>query len=614
VDIFGNLSVYDPLTGKELYSVEMTGNSTYLSEERVCFVGNTQIAYPMENSLVIYNLESKKLREFENDWSSDLWADNNGDYLAVVDYEEMTIYETETMTSVFEVQLDSGESFQLEGEFSSEIPGLFAVEYNTLERACGFLLINVIEQTSVKIETPLRSITDIYFDENVIFYCGYFDVNASQGSLYCLDLMGNMKWEHSVDGLPDHILTFGAEKKDKIAYTKYGSMVVLYKEDGSVMAQEDLGGDITNYCGYVNSDYLTLMTREGSYYYYSPITEMATTYVGKFVTNSDNLKEFYFGNGYFVSVAYINNSAAVYQFSKGENLNLLIESDDTLLDSKMSPDGKYIVSEIYGTGCSKILISNVSDGSQVAEIVLEDFITDFNTNADGELVVLTPNSVEVYRLEDGTLLQKESTASENSRLINCGQAYVTYEDDKVYIKDVKSHKVLNEVAEKRIVKNGLFASTVDEMGEYYAFCDEDNKKIIIGNFAGDFSIEIPINVNAIKSLSLAPQAKAIFISYLDENVEAYDITTGNLLTSYGILEGGVEDVTELTNINCMVLKTISNAYLVNDQLEVIAFLQGYTDYCKKNDSFIFDDSYYVYEAKRRQLADLLNDAELYLTK
>lgn len=614
VDIFGNLSVYDPLTGNELYHVEMTGNTTYLSEGRVCFVGNTQIAYPTENSLVIYNFESKELREFENDWSSDLWADNNGDYLAVVDYDEMTIYDAEMMEPVFEMQLDSGESFQIEGEFSKKSPGLFAVEYNTLERACGFLLINVEEQTFVKKETPLHSITDMYFDEGDFFYCGYYDMDTIQGSLYCTDLNGNVKWEHSVDGLPKNILTFGEEKEDKLAYTKYGAMVVLYKEDGSLMAQEDLGREITNYCGYVNSDYLTLMTREGEYYYYSPITEMATTYVGKFVTNSDNLKEFYFGNGYFVSVAHVNNSAAVYQFAKGKNLNLLVESDDMLMNSKMSPSGEYMVSEIYGTGYSQILVSNVSDGSQVAEIVLEDSICDFDINVYDELVVITRNSVEIYSLEDGTVLQKESTSSENSRLINGGQAYVTYEEDKVYIKDVKSQKVLNEVAEKRIVKNGLFASTVDEMGEYYAFCDEDNKKIIIGSFAGDFSIEIPINVNAIESLSLAPQAKAIFITYLDENVEAYDITTGNLLTSYGILEGGVEDVTELTNIHCMLLKNINNAYLVNDQLEVIAFLQGYTDYSEKNDSFILDDSYYVYEVKRRQLEDLLNDAELYLAK
>ena len=65
----------------------------------------------------------------------------------------------------------------------------------------------------------------------------------------------------------------------------------------------------------------------------------------------------------------------------------------------------------------------------------------------------------------------------------------------------------------------------------------DNKKIIIGSFAGDFSIEIPINVNAIESLSLAPQAKAIFITYLDEN--------GN----FGALGHGINDVDTSTLMN-----------------------------------------------------------------
>ena len=70
----------------------------------------------------------------------------------------------------------------------------------------------------------------------------------------------------------------------------------------------------------------------------------------------------------------------------------------------------------------------------------------------------------------------------------------------------------------------------------------------------------------------------------------------------------------MTAINCTVLESLSNTYLVNDKLEVIAFLQGYADYCEKNDSFILDASYYVYEVKRHQLDDLLKDAESYLAE
>ena len=615
VDIFGNLSVYEPITGKEIYRVAMTGYTTYLPENNVCFIGNTQIAYPTEEGFEIYNLESQEIREFESRRSLKLWADNDGYYLAVVEDDEMTVYEQETMTPVFEMQLEDGESFQLDCKFSNEIPGLLAVEYDMPENKIGLVLINVEEKTSVKIETSLRNITDIRFDEQEIFYCGYYDTDDIQGSLYCADLNGNVKWEHAMEGgLPEHILTFGEGTKDKLAYSKYSTIVVLHKEDGSLLAQEDLGREITDYCGYVDSDNLTVMTREGSYYHYFPLTETAITYIGKFMTNSDNLKEFHFGNGYFVSVAYISNSAAVYQYSKGEDLAQLVETDDIITDSKMSPDGEYIVSDVSEIDYNRLLVYKVSDGSLTNEIMLDDYINDWAINTDGELVVLTDDTVEIYQLEDGVELQKEVTSSENYKLINHGQEYVACEDESVFIKDVKSGEILSEAAEERIVENGLFASTVDETGEYYAFCDEENKKIVIGSFAGDFSMEIPMNVNAIDYLAIAPQAKAIFITYLDEKVEAYDITTGNLLTSYGILEGGVENVTELTAINCTVLESLSNTYLVNDKLEVIAFLQGYADYCEKNDSFILDASYYVYEVKRHQLDDLLKDAESYLAE
>ncbi len=612
VDIFGNLSLYEPFTGKELYSVEITGDSTYLSESEVCFVGNTQIAYPMEEGFEIYNWESQEVREFENRWFSVLAADNEGNYLAVIEYEGMTIYEPETMTPIYEMQLEGGETFQLDCKFSREIPGLLAAEYETPENKSGLALINVKEKTVLKIETVLYDIVDIRFDEEELFYCGYIDIDSNESYVYCADLSGNVKWEHQADGLPDHIITFGEERKDKLAYSKYSTIVVLNKEDGSIVAQQDLGRKIVSYCGYVNSDYLTLMTREGNYYYYSPITETAMTYEGKFITNSDNIKDFHFANGYYVSIAYNSNAAAVYQLTTGKTVNLLIESDETLLSSKMSPNGKYIVSRGES---DRFLVYQVSDGSLVNEIVSEDYVEEFTINEDGELVILTDHTLEVYGLEDGELLKRETMeTSENSRLINCGEAYVTYENDSTFIKDVKSGKVLSEVNEKRIVENGLFASTVDETGEYYAFCDQENKRIIIGSFDGVFFKEIPINVNAIEYLALAPQAKAIFVTYLDEKVEAYDITTGNLLITYGILEGGVEKITELTKINGIALETVYGAYLVNEQLEIIAFIQGYSDYSEKNDSFILENTYSVYEVKRHQLDDLLNTAQSYLAE
>ena len=620
VDSFGNLSVYNPLTGEKLYSVEV-GYIISPSEEKVCFVGNTKIAYAIEEGFALYNLETQELQEFEAEWLDALWSDNTGEYLVVnheVQGEEMlTIYDTKTMKPAFEVQAEDGEVFGLECKFSGETPGLLAVEYETAEDQYGLILIDTEKQTSVRIETLFKSIKDIRFAEEEIYYSGlfYFDMNRIEGGLYCADLSGNVKWEHLVDGGPEHIIVYGAESKDKLAYSKYSTLVVLNKEDGSLMSQIDFGSDIINYWGYTGMDELFVMTRDGNYYYYSPVTDSAVQNEGKFITNSDNIKIFDIGANFYVSIAHMSNVAAIYQSSIGNDVNLLLESDVALTDTKISPDGEYIVYMAAEGNYNRLLTYKVSDGSLVSEIVLENSISEFDINADGEVVALTSFTVERYELENGVLIQSEELETTyDKKLLNHGQTYLTSDSDSVFIKDVKSGKVINEVSDIRVVGDGQLASAVDETGTYYAFCDGESKKIVIGSFEGAFSMEIPSNVNSIKELALAPQAKAIFVTYLDEKVEAYDITTGNLLITYGILEGGVEKITELTKINGIALETVYGAYLVNEQLEIIAFIQGYSDYSEKNDSFILENTYSVYEAKRHQLDDLLNSAQSYLAE
>lgn len=620
VDSFGNLSIYDPLTGKEIYEVELKDKIGSILEFEVCYVGNAQIAYPTEEGFEIYNLETQELHEVECEWLSTLWSDNEGKYLVTVQgiqNTELLIYKTETMAPVLELQSDEGESFGWECKFSGETPGLFAIEYEIGEEKSGLLLVDAEKQETIKFDTAFESISDIRFSEEVIYYCGYtvIDINNIDGYLYCTDLNGNIKWEHTLKGIPEHIIVYGAEKKDKIAYSQYSRVVVLNKEDGSLISQEDFGSNVVNYWGYAGMDDLYVMTKDGNFCYYSPITENAVNYPEKFVVNTNTMKCFDIGAGFYASVANKSNVVAVYQASIGKDVNLLLESDDMLTDTKISQDGEYIVNKVAEGDYNRLLTYKVSDGSLVNEILLDDSILDFDINADGELVVLTSFTVERYGLENGELLQSEELETiYDNKLLNHGQAYLTSDNDRAFIKDVKSGKVINEVSEIRVVENGQLASTVDETGEYYAFCDEENKNIVIGSFDGDFSMEIPSNVNVIKALALSAQAKAIYVTYLDGKVEAYDITTGNLLISYGILEGDVEKITELTKINCIALETVYGAYLVNEQLEIIAFIQGYTDYCEKNDSFILDTSYSVYEVKRHQLDDLLNDAQSYLAE
>lgn len=610
VDIFGNLEVYKPLTGEVLHEVAMTGYVTYLSEEKVCFIGNDRIAYPMEDGFVIYNLETEKQQEFLSEYSvSALHADKEGTYLAMIGYDGLVIYEADTMNPLYTMEAPDGASFHNTCEFSRELPGKMAFEYDTSENQAGICLVDIKERSDIMFEAGLKSIMDIWFDGEELYFCGFRTLEADNSKVCCTDLAGNVKWEYELDGTPDQIVTFGKGTEDKLAYTQYSKVVILNKADGTLLTQEDLGSDIINYCAYQDSDALTLMTRDGQYYYYFPEDEMAITYEGKFVSNSDNLKGFLFGNGFYVSSEYISNSVVVYEKSIGDKVNLLLESEESVTGTKISSDGAYVATDVSQLDGQEIVIFDVEKGNAAAEIMLDDYITDFDFNAAGELVVILEQGVAIYNPADGAVIEKRTTTSENSRLVRNCEAYVAYEEGMTSIVDIKTGDALAQVEEARIIENGLMASTVDEEGIYYAFSDEENKKVVIGSFEDEGIIEIPLNVNAVQMLAIAPQSKTLYVTYLDESVEAYDFLTGNLAMTYGILNGGVENVVELTGIGKTVLQSLTKAYLLNEDKEVIAFIQGYSDYYEKNDSFIVDDTYDVYEVKRYELKDLLEEAK-----
>ena len=94
------------------------------------------------------------------------------------------------------------------------------------------------------------------------------------------------------------------------------------------------------------------------------------------------------------------------------------------------------------------------------------------------------------------------------------------------------------------------------------------------------------------------EEQAVYLTYLDETVEVYDITTGEFLRKYENVPGDVEEVLELPKVGQTLLLTASNAYLLNEDKEVIAFLQSFECYKSKTDSFVLSNYGKLYEVPR----------------
>ena len=282
--------------------------------------------------------------------------------------------------------------------------------------------------------------------------------------------------------MPDHIMAFGAEADDKLVFENYSKLCVLDKETGSFLCETDCGHEIVNYAAYENSDTLTYMSREGEYHYYMTDTNSDMLVIDKFVTNSDNIKEFKYGNGYYASVAYTDNSVAVYENIMGEGVEFMLDMEETPLSIKLSQDEKYLVAHISELDYQSIYVVDLEKKEVIQKIQLDGYVRDYAVTEENEILVLHMDFVEGYDLLSGEqTFMRESTTS-NEYFLCDGQAYVGDELLEFYLCDTKSGDAIVTMEDNYLLQNGMLAADIDEGGEWYAYASEEKNGI--GNLYG----------------------------------------------------------------------------------------------------------------------------------
>lgn len=595
VDIFGNLTVYEPLTGDVVYETFL--NETYLSENAVCFVNNEEIAYPLEKGFAVYNMETKEERIVDGESISLLQADKNGNYLCTLRYDALAVYDTTTLEPVFTMEEEEGVLFSYEVFFSRENGHILAVKYTEADRA-GVYFINIEEGTINKFLSDSEGITYVWLEDEFAYITSYSGMDPIDGVVHCVRTDGAPVWNYECSGMPDHIMAFGAETNDRLVFENYSKLCVLNKETGKFICETDCGREIVNYAAYENSDTLTYMSREGEYHYYMTDSNSDMLIMDKFVTNSDNIKEFKYGNGYYASVAYTDNSVAVYENIIGKGVDLILDMGETPLAMKLTQDEKYLISHISELNYQTIYVVDLEKKEVIQKIETDAHIRDFAVTDENEIVVLHMDSVEGYDLVSGKQTFMRETLTNNEYFLCDGQAYVGDELLAFYICDTKTGETIFTMEDNYLLQNGMLATDIEEGGKWYAYASEENKGIVLGTFENGDARTITVNVKAINHISLAMQEQAVYLTYLDETVEVYDMNTGEFLRKYDNVPGDIEEVLELPEIDQTLLLTASSAYLLNEDKEVTAFLQGFECYKNKNDSFVLSNYGKLYEVPR----------------
>jgi len=604
VDIFGNINVYNPVSGEKLYTVN--SNDAYLAENAVGFLDDTTIFYPVDNGLVLYNLETKQKRDLETDYASCFTADKSGKYILSQSYDEVFVYDTDSLQSIFKMENESETSFTYDAMFSRGNQDMAVVTYEKDDFA-GVSIIDIQTQEAVNYLTDKSNISSMWVEDEYIYLAAYSGHEIISGSIYCITPDGKLVWEHTLEGLPDDIMAYRAKTSDVIAFTQYSRLVVLSKENGTVICETDSGREIKNYACYIDTDTICYMTRDGEFHYL--LIDMNTDMVvnDKFITNSDNLQEFIFGKEYYVSSTYMDNAVAIYEYIRGEDVTELVDGEEIIYGCRVSPDEKYLV--YSSSDNSMLIVIDLEKKEVVRQIATGSTLTDYAITDENEIMVLHWDSVQGYDLLSGELLFERKTETSNEYFVRNGEAYVGDELLNFFMCDTKTGEVLFTMEGNHLLQDGMLTSEIEENGEYYAYASEEEAQLVIGSFETGDTLSLDVNINAIKTVNLAMQEKTVYLSYLDNTVEVYDMVTGEYIRGYDTLSDIVDDVEELEDGRGTLMLVSDGAYLLNAEKEMIAYIQGYEGYRKATDSFILSNSSVLYEVPYYDTAELMNMAE-----
>lgn len=606
VDIFGNIGVYDPLTGEELYSVNY--DNAYLGEDEAGFVNNHTIVYATDTGFSLYDLDTKQEKNAETGRISLFKTDKDGKYLLTMSYDEIVIYETDTLNSVYTLEVEEGALFSYKAMFSRESRDLAAAVYSKGDRA-GIYIIDLQSGEMKKYLSEQEGITSIWVEDGYIYLTAYSMDGETTGSVYCVNADAELVWEYTLDGMPDDIMAFGATASDKLAFTQYSRLMVISKEDGSFICETDCGRDIVNYAAYTESNTLSYMTRGGEFHYFMTDSNEDMVIEGRFVTNSDNLKDFIYGKGFYASAAYSDSTVAVYQTVAGPDLTELVILTDSPMDMKFSTDEKYLVCHVMDSGSQLIEVVDMEKKEVIHEISTGAHVYDFAVTKENELVVLHMDSVQGYDLLSGELLFERETETNNEYFLRNGEVYVGDDLFEFSMCDTKTGEVLFSMEDNYLLQDGMLVSEIEENGEWYAYSSEERKQLVIGTFEKGDIRSLDVNINAIENINLAMQEQVVYLTYLDDSVEVYDINTGEFIREYNALYDTVKDVVEYSEGDITILDLSGGAYLLNADKEIVAYIQGYENYNSVTDSFILSKYGTLYEVPCYDTQSLLLKAE-----
>ena len=617
-DIYGNIKVYEPATGKLWAELEAEEENTYLRESEFAFLTENEIVYPYKDGVVIYNLDTQEQKNVElSGRSYNVSTSSDGKYLLCNHFDGVSIFNGSTLEEI--MFIDSKE-YDINFDFFISSDEDYAIASYKAEDKVGILIVNLITKELCTYEAKYDGISTLYMYKDDIYVASYSsDIFNTKSAIACVDKQGNEKWIYDFAGSVSRMQTFGVGERDKLAFYGYGIVSALSMSDGSLVAESVVGTeDIVEMACYKDSDSIAYMTRGGVMHFFA--VDNNTDYImdQRFYSNSDNLKCFCYGNQYMVSSAYNDECVTVYKYAKGSNLKEFAATEQTIMDVEVSTEGELMAVYLSERDTSPIQIMNAETAEVYTTVVSENMILDMKFNPEGKLVVLTTDEIFTFDPKSGDELGKVTLENDlkniryvsEGMLIENGKKAVIQATSGIFVLNASEGEIENELLKEELQIEGSFLFDVSEDGLTYCYTDQTKKATIVGTFEKGNKIEIPMNVKVLDAVSYLDGI--LYTTHMNGKVISYDVETGEALKTYDGFNVIVKDALKMNDYT--ILSSGYSAYLLNAEREVVGNLEDFSAFDAQNDCFYFSSSYDIYKVPRYSLDMLIEEAEQMMKK
>ena len=320
-DASEGLILWDVGTGKQIKNLP----DNHMNSERSCtFVGSERVAYFGEKGEVeIYDISTGDTTCFERGFYSALFADEEGKYLVLSSLFDIMVYDANSMELLDSVTLPEGAFVYtfptISMRYFEALPIYYEVEKQ--KYLCFWDLQEGVSRTVLEMGEGFSPVVGFRGDiAYVLFDVQKEDWRLDAYLLACNWRSGEILWKKTFENTGGDMFYLPCvEEAESLLLATGAETRLVHLADGEEVACFALGSSVVGGGVMMTSDYFVTFTRSGEYHTTGGVQKLDYVQADRFLSHSQNVKEFKVTAEGFLVLPYQDNRVTLYNYFTNED-------------------------------------------------------------------------------------------------------------------------------------------------------------------------------------------------------------------------------------------------------------------------------------------------------